>query len=424
MFCLRAAKLLDLHRVRLCLSEPRSHLSGSLCFPQIGVEGDSQLRCPIIPHPRAGLDRTPAAAFGYLYRRFRDTRTLLWFLGFLFALARMLSFYPLGWQGLPDAFHPWLVAFGQTSILISSALFLASLSPARFQVGRFNVLYVVPFAVPLIAYSILLYGVFKGVAPQGPLFFVFPALGLAALVPCVFWAKAKSSLPARVGVSCCVVCAPLGLWSCFRFGAAWPLLFVECANHLMTALLLIFVFRRFSPGVALSVLGFTAWSLTFLEIFPAIASNDGLRLILIRIVVMAKVVAALGMILLALEDELAKNKATGDRERRARQELEAYANLILSRRRVKDFDLRESESARPLPRTAGLPRPPCCSKAPGDSGWRGLPVWTPPQPQRSTHSLRGFLLSASWHRALPLPPSTTARLSPWTWPLGLSLATT
>ncbi len=289
--------------------------------------------------PALALTALLLPAFGYLYRRFRDTRTLLWFLGFLFALARMLSFYPLGWQGLPDALHPWLVAFGQTSILISSALFLASLSPARFQVGRFNVLYVVPFAVPLIAYSILLYGVFKGVAPQGPLFFVFPALGLAALVPGVFWAKAKSSLPAWVGVICCVVCAPLGLWSCFRFGAAWPLLFVECANHLMTALLLIFVFRRFSPGVSLSVLGFTAWSLTFLEIFPAIASNDGLRLILIRIVVMAKVVAALGMILLALEDELAKNKATGDRERRARQELEAYANLILSRRRVKDFDL-------------------------------------------------------------------------------------
>ncbi len=62
--------------------------------------------------PALALTALLLPAFGYLYRRFRDTRTLLWFLGFLFALARMLSFYPLGWQALPDALHPWLVAFG------------------------------------------------------------------------------------------------------------------------------------------------------------------------------------------------------------------------------------------------------------------------------------------------------------------------
>ena len=32
-------------------------------------------------------------AFGYLYYRFRDTRTLLWFLGFLLAIVRMLLIY-------------------------------------------------------------------------------------------------------------------------------------------------------------------------------------------------------------------------------------------------------------------------------------------------------------------------------------------
>ena len=53
---------------------------------------------------------------------------------------------------------------------------------------------------------------------------------------------------------------------------------------------------------------------------------------------MGKVVAAVGMILLTLEDELDLNKAAGERERRARRELEAYTNLILTRRRVEDFD--------------------------------------------------------------------------------------
>jgi signal transduction histidine kinase len=288
--------------------------------------------------PALALTGLLLPAFGYLYLRYRDTRTLLWFMGFLFALARMLSFYPLGWLGLPDAFHPWLVAAGQTSILISSTLFLASLSPKSFRVGRFNVLYVIPFSLPIIAYSILLHGVFNGVAPQGPLFLIFPALGLAVLVSGFFWAIAKGNLPVWIGATCFAISVTLGLWICFTLGAAWLLVFIESANRFITGLLLFYVFRRFSPGVVLSALGFTAWSLSILGIFPVITSNPELDLVLVRIIVMAKVVAAMGMILLALEDELAKNKATGDRERRARRELEAYANLILSRRRVEDFD--------------------------------------------------------------------------------------
>jgi signal transduction histidine kinase len=121
------------------------------------------------------------------------------------------------------------------------------------------------------------------------------------------------------------------------------LTYVECADRFITALLLIFVFRRISPGVVLSVLGFLAWSLTILEIFPFVAHNPGFDLGLVRLIIMGKVVAALGLIVLALEDEVATNKAAQTRERRARQELEAYSNLILFRRRVEDFDRQGSE---------------------------------------------------------------------------------
>jgi signal transduction histidine kinase len=106
----------------------------------------------------------------------------------------------------------------------------------------------------------------------------------------------------------------------------------------MTVLLLVFVFPRLSPGMILSVTGFTAWSLSFLEILPIIGNNPALDLALIHIVVMGKVVAAMGMILLTLEDELDLNQAGRKRERRARQQLEAYAGLVLARRRVEDFD--------------------------------------------------------------------------------------
>ena len=53
---------------------------------------------------------------------------------------------------------------------------------------------------------------------------------------------------------------------------------------------------------------------------------------------MGKVVAAIGMIMLVLEDELKSNKVAQERERSARRQLEAYANLMLTRRRVEDFD--------------------------------------------------------------------------------------
>jgi signal transduction histidine kinase len=111
----------------------------------------------------------------------------------------------------------------------------------------------------------------------------------------------------------------------------------------MTALLLVFAYRRFSPGVLLSVAGMVGWSLYALQAVPAIAGGPALDLALIRLVVMSKVVAALGMILLALEGELAKNLSSQERERRARRELEAYAKLVVSRRRVDDFDRQGSE---------------------------------------------------------------------------------
>src|ERR1700684_3925482 len=108
-------------------------------------------------------------AFGHLYFRFRDTRSLLWFLGFLFAIFRMALFYRLGSWDFANGDHPWMLPAGQGFIQVSSALFLASLSPLRFRVGRFHILYAIPYTLPMVAYTILFHGVFHGKAPSGPL---------------------------------------------------------------------------------------------------------------------------------------------------------------------------------------------------------------------------------------------------------------
>jgi signal transduction histidine kinase len=282
-------------------------------------------------------------AFGYLYLRFRDTRTLLWFLGFVFAVFRMALLDRLGSWDFQDRSHPWITAAGQTSILLSSALFLASLSPLRFRIGRFNVLYVIPYTLPLVVYSILFHGVLRGANPTGLLFFVFPALGFLSVVAGFCWGVAKGSVPRWLGVSLFVVGAVLGAWIYYTMGPGAPLIFVECCNHVLTALLLIYVFRRLSSGMILGVMGFLLWSAPSLLLLPVVSNSPALDLGLTRAIILGKVIAAMGMILLALEDQLAINQAAQERERRARRELEAYTNLILSRRRVDDFDRQAAE---------------------------------------------------------------------------------
>jgi signal transduction histidine kinase len=277
-------------------------------------------------------------AFCQLYLRFRNARTLLWFLGFLFACIRMLQFYKLGGRDFTSAAeHPWIVGTGETAILISSAFFLASLTPLRFRIGRVRILYVVPFILPLIAYALLFYGVYRGVTPVGNRFFMFPALGGLSLFAACAWAISHRGIPRAIPLLLCLVLGSAGLWICFRIGGAWPLTFVECAVHLTTAFLVFYVFRRFSTGTVLAALGFVGWSLNIGETLPFFHIGQP-GIVEERIIVMSKVVAAIGMILIALEDQLVSNQAGEKRERHAREEMEAYTRLNLARRRVEDFD--------------------------------------------------------------------------------------
>jgi len=282
-------------------------------------------------------------AFAYLYRRGRDTRSLLWLLGFFFSLVSMLLLYRLGSHPAYAATDPWLAAAGQAAFLAGTAVFLASLSPLAFQLGRLRVLYVIPYIVPLVVYDVLLYGVFHEAPPRWAEMSLFPALGAASLLAVFLWGAVPYSMPRWLGLAGCVLVGGATYWVFFGEGASLALVFVESANLLMTALLVIFVFRRISPGTVLTVLGFLAWCLNGSRVFPALALHSELQIHLTQVFIMGKVVAAMGMILLALENEVAANKAASEREHRARLELEAYARLMLSRRRVADFDQQAPE---------------------------------------------------------------------------------
>jgi signal transduction histidine kinase len=285
-------------------------------------------------------------AFGRLYLRSRDTRTLLWFLAFVFTIVRMVLLYPVGTWKFDDVSHPWSAAAAQSCGLLSSGLILASLSPLKLKLGRVRVLYVIPYILPMIVYTILAYGAFHLVPPEGPLFWIFPALASVSLVVGFLWNFEKGKLPVWIGTLACTVFGGFALWFCFRQGLYRPLLLAESGNHVVAALLVVYVFRRFTCGVWISFLGLAGWACPILLTFPAIHSNPELNLNAIHIILLADVVTAIGFILLALENEIEINKANGERERRARKEMEAYTNLVLSRRRLEDFDGQATEICR------------------------------------------------------------------------------
>ncbi len=278
-------------------------------------------------------------AFAQLYLRSRDSRTLLWLLGFLFSCLRMVQVYQMGlWDFSSAREHPWIAAAGQTSALVGATLFLSSLSPLSFRFKGRRILFAVPFIIPLAVYAILIDGVYHGEMPINLAFFIFPALGAATLFVGCFWAFSRGSMPTSLGLTLCIAMGAISFWICISIRGSWPLVFVESALHLTTALLIFYVFRRLTPGTILSALGFIAWSFNVAILAPHFIIHPAILLALQNFSVLGKVVAAIGMIVLALEDQLGNEQAAQDRERRARTELEAYTKIVLSRRRVEDFD--------------------------------------------------------------------------------------
>ena len=358
-------------------------------------------------------------AFGYLYLRFRDARSFLWFLGFLFSIVAMILLYTM--NSYPGAGSPWLVACGESFIQLSAAMFLGSLSPLRFRIGRIQVPFVVLYAAPLVLYSILLYGVLGGVQPRGPAFLIFPALVGMSFGVGVFWGMTKGSVPIWVGVSFSAVLGTFAIWVCCLQGAGAGLTFVECVNLQMTAMLLVFVSRRFSPGVFLSVLGFLAWSLACLHLLPLVGHHGPLSVTLTRIIVMGKVVAAVGMIVLALENELTSNKAAQERERSARRQLEAYANLMLTRRRVEDFDRQAADVCDTVVRNSRFGQVALLLECGGRyqlAGSAGLEmaIARPLGQLASRIPVEGFLVPGSVPIAIPHSKTVRLDLTPWLIP--------
>jgi signal transduction histidine kinase len=280
----------------------------------------------------------------YLAVRFRDRRALLWFFGFSLSLVRMAQHYHhlFVWNLSNEYEHPWFALLGEIAIQVGSVLFVMSLAPAHVKVGRFRVPVPLLYVVPVVVYAVLYVGILRQQPPHGWMVAVFPILIVCGAVVGILWAlnlDEERRIPRTLIMIATAVLILRAITIYLIFGPGMLLTYGECAAHFMTAILLILLGLRFSPGVVLGAMGFLAWALTITLRYPFVASHPELVLVINRCVVMGKVVAALGLILLALEDQLSINRAAAERERRARRELESYSSLALSRRRVEEFDL-------------------------------------------------------------------------------------
>ncbi len=283
-------------------------------------------------------------ALAQIYLRSRETRTLLWVLGLLCACLRMVQVYHLGlWDVSSPEMYPWFAAAGQSAALIGAVLLLTSFSPAWFSLKGIRIYYAVPFVVPLVLYAVLLDGVYHGEMPVSLSFFIFPALGALALFAGCFWAFTRRGIPTAAGFTLCIITGGIGFWISISVRGSWPLIFVESALHFTTALLIFYLYRRASAGTILAGLGFFGWTMYVMVLVPGVSAHPLLRLTLNHVSVLSKVIAAAGLIVLALESQLARKQSARDREHRLRTELEAYTRGVLSRRRLEDFDRQSNQ---------------------------------------------------------------------------------
>ncbi len=294
--------------------------------------------------PAIALIAALMLAFADLHGRFKSVRTLLWFLalGCVEAHAVLLWFVSQTAQVAASGSTPTLVTMrivAQSALMLSSTLFLASLSPLSFRVGKIRILYAVPYLAPLILYTILFDAVSQN--PTGHLLWLYIGLGYTAAAAAFVWSMQKGAIPRWLAMSVVAV----GVLVCTPFvingNVYGPLLVVESGNMVMSAMLVAFTYRRVSPGVILTTAGFLAWALPpFFLMRPSAAAifSPVTLIVLSRTLTLGKVVVAVGLILLVLEDEVQANLTARARDRRVRSELEAYARQSLMARSLEDFD--------------------------------------------------------------------------------------
>ncbi|HVT97784.1 MAG TPA: histidine kinase dimerization/phospho-acceptor domain-containing protein, partial [Acidobacteriaceae bacterium] len=244
-------------------------------------------------------------------------RQLLWLVGWMFAAIQLeMEVFGRTEPGL------WL-AISRASILMAAVMFLGSMAPQYFS-RRFHILYVVAVATPLMAFTVL---VSIDPVPGPNMRIVLLLCVVATMLVGLRWGLQRHLLPIWLNLVMVSLVCGFGVWLTLRQQYEGVLALAQSGILLVTALLFAAAFRRASAGVVFTVGGLVAWSVPVM--LAPIVGATAVPILLLRLLNLVKVVAAFGMIVLVLEDEIASNKAGQIRDRRAREEMEKYTEIFL-----------------------------------------------------------------------------------------------
>jgi two-component system, NtrC family, sensor kinase len=264
--------------------------------------------------------------FAALYVRSRVFRRLFWLLGWTLAVIRLaLQVTPAGRVGIGRA-------VSEACMMLAALMFLGSMS-LRENGGRVRILYLVSFGIPLTLFTVLI-SLYP--SPGRILHFVNCFLVALGFVVVLHWCTRKGILPIwltllwaiTLGVPCLYL-----VWTGQYREVLWV---TRCGMDFMTALLVLVEYRRWTPGVFFTVTGLVMWSLPAL-LEQAIITHSVLWVAVVRGLNIMKVLTAMGMIVLVVEDEALQNEAVQMRDRRAREEMEQYSRLDLSIATYRNF---------------------------------------------------------------------------------------
>lgn len=259
------------------------------------------------------------AVFAGLYARSRVSRRLFWLLGWTLAVIRLaLQVTPAGSVGIGSA-------VSDVCMMLAALMFLGSMSLTEGG-GRVRVFHLVALGIPLVLFTALvsLYPL-PGKALHGVDCFLV-AVGFAVVL---HWCMQKGILPVwftllwaiATGVPCLYL-----VWTGQYREVLWV---TRCGMDFMTALLVLVEYRRWTPGVFFTVTGLMMWSMPIL-LEQVISTRSLLWVEVLRGLNIMKVLTAMGMIVLVVEDEALQNESVQMRDRRAREEMEQYSRLDLS----------------------------------------------------------------------------------------------
>jgi signal transduction histidine kinase len=272
------------------------------------------------------------AVFAALYARCRTQRRLLWLIGWTLATVRLAILASDTGEGGAGK------AISDASMMLAAVMFLGSLSPAAFG-RRIRISYVIPFSVPLLflALSTALD------ASPGRLLHLLNLLAVVVTVAvAIDWSRRRHLLPIWFTVLWSIAIGLPCIYFAYTGNNDLVLRLAHSGISIVTALLVLATYRRLSPGVLFTASGFFVWSLP-LVMESLMPTTDSFWTPAIRMLNLTKVITAVGMIVLVLEDEGRENEAAQRRDRQARAEMEQYSKLDLSVEPHHDFGIQYSE---------------------------------------------------------------------------------